>query len=317
MKATACGAALVLAAVVSVSCASAPEQKALDADSRDFYSKVRYIITREERNTFLSLRPSEQPEFIKQFWLRRDPTPGTEANEFKDRYFQRIDDANRLFGGGGTPGWLQDRGRVYIILGPADRRERNLKGTDFLDRPSETWWYGNYPVVFVDQDRTDDYRLTSASAQRLDEIGRVREGSLARMSAPGGAPGMGPGMMPGGRLEPPPGPGFTVAAARNGNMTEFAVKVPYRSIWLKAEGNGFRTVINLDMTVKNAGGAVVWQTSEDFEIFLSRTEVMRLFEETYVMKVEADIPPGRYRLTAVIVNATGGGRSVRNLDLDI
>src|SRR5579862_5556842 len=46
---------------------------------------VVYIITDEERQAFHRLNTDEEREqFIEQFWLRRDPTPDTEENEFKE-----------------------------------------------------------------------------------------------------------------------------------------------------------------------------------------------------------------------------------------
>jgi GWxTD domain-containing protein len=59
---------------------------------------VVYIIDDRERATFLSLRTDEERDhFIEQFWLRRDPTPGTPENEFKEEYYRRIAYANNQF----------------------------------------------------------------------------------------------------------------------------------------------------------------------------------------------------------------------------
>ena len=45
--------------------------------------EVVYIISDEERRAFRQLiADEEREEFIEQFWLRRDPTPDTERNEY-------------------------------------------------------------------------------------------------------------------------------------------------------------------------------------------------------------------------------------------
>jgi GWxTD domain-containing protein len=44
------------------------------------------------------------------------------TNEFKNEYFVRIGEANRFFTEPAEPGWLQDRGRVDILLGPPTNR---------------------------------------------------------------------------------------------------------------------------------------------------------------------------------------------------
>lgn len=59
---------------------------------------------------------------MEEFWKKRDPTPETETNEFKNEYFVRIGEANRFFTEAAESGWLQDRGRVDILLGPPTNR---------------------------------------------------------------------------------------------------------------------------------------------------------------------------------------------------
>ncbi len=106
----------------------------------DPYSKwvtgdVAYIITNEERATFRGLQTdAEKERFIVQFWERRDPTPGTEANEFKEEHYRRIVYSNEHFADpNGLPGWKTDRGRIYITYGPPDEKE--------IHADSEQWLY--------------------------------------------------------------------------------------------------------------------------------------------------------------------------------
>ena len=80
---------------------------------------VVYIITPEEKAAFKQLsNDEERDQFIEQFWLRRDPTPDTPENEYKEEHYRRIAYANEHFAAG-IPGWKTDRGRIYIIWGPA------------------------------------------------------------------------------------------------------------------------------------------------------------------------------------------------------
>src|SRR5690242_2712712 len=59
---------------------------------------VAYIITEEERGAFHQLKNDEEREqFIEQFWLRRDPTPDTIENEYKEEHYRRIAYANERF----------------------------------------------------------------------------------------------------------------------------------------------------------------------------------------------------------------------------
>src|SRR5688500_266461 len=66
---------------------------------------VVYIITADERAVFEKLTTEEErDQFIEQFWTRRDPTPETSANEFREEHYRRIAYANEYYPAG-YPGW--------------------------------------------------------------------------------------------------------------------------------------------------------------------------------------------------------------------
>jgi GWxTD domain-containing protein len=108
---------------------SKPYKKWLDED-------VIYIITDEERAAFKQLSNDEERDnFIEAFWQRRDPTPDTEENEFKEEHYQRIAYANEHFAAG-VPGWKTDRGRIYIVFGKPDEIDSHPSGGTY-ERPME------------------------------------------------------------------------------------------------------------------------------------------------------------------------------------
>ena len=97
---------------------------------------VRWIITPEELSAFKQLsNDEERDQFIEQFWLRRDPTPDTEENEFKEEHYRRIAYANEHFAAG-KAGWRTDRGRIYIVFGPPDEIDAHPSGGQY-NRPME------------------------------------------------------------------------------------------------------------------------------------------------------------------------------------
>ena len=139
---------------------------------------VSYIITNEERTAFKALKTDEEREqFIEQFWLRRDPTPDTVDNEFKEEHYARIAYANERFASG-IPGWKTDRGRIYIIWGKPDEIESHPSGGTYnrpiedgggttSTFPFEIWRYryiegiGNEVLLeFVDPSMSGEYRMT-------------------------------------------------------------------------------------------------------------------------------------------------------------
>ena len=104
-------------------------QKELETPYKKWLNEdVAYIISDEEKQAWKRLATDdERQQFIEQFWLRRDPTPDTEENEFKEEHYRRIAYANEHYASG-IPGWKTDRGRIYIMYGPADEIEDHSSG---------------------------------------------------------------------------------------------------------------------------------------------------------------------------------------------
>jgi len=139
---------------------------------------VVWIITDEERAAFKQLsNDEERDQFIEAFWQRRDPTPDTVENEFKEEHYRRIAYANEHFAAG-IPGWKSDRGRMYIMYGPADEIESHPSGGTYerpmeegggetSTYPFEQWRYrylegiGQEIIIeFVDTCMCGDYHMT-------------------------------------------------------------------------------------------------------------------------------------------------------------
>lgn len=143
------------------------ERKLTPAHS-DFLSKVGYIITGEERKIFLELPDTEKDGYIEEFWRRRDPDPGTERNEYKLEYEGRLQQAGNLFRGEGRPGWQTDRGRIYILFGPPfERLTYPMDATGFC---REVWYYGSFPVVFVDDQCSGNFVMKAINLEHLQEL---------------------------------------------------------------------------------------------------------------------------------------------------
>jgi len=133
---------------------------------------VRWIITPEERAAFLRLgHNQDRDRFIEEFWKRRDPTPDTVENEFKEEHYRRIAYANMHFGWQKVQGWETDRGRIYIFYGPPDSIKVEpvvINGTSA--RKTEIWRFQSVRngqelnLRFVDFCGCGDYRLLGKPA---------------------------------------------------------------------------------------------------------------------------------------------------------
>jgi GWxTD domain-containing protein len=177
--------------------------KELDAQYKQWLNEdVVYIISPEERTAFLQLSTSEEREqFIEQFWLRRSGNPDLPENDFKEEHYRRIAYANEHFASG-IPGWRTDRGRIYIIWGPADEVDSHPTGGTY-DRPMEegggstttypweSWRYryleglGNNVILeFVDPSGSGEYHLTMDPSEK-DALLHVPGAGLSLMESMG------------------------------------------------------------------------------------------------------------------------------------
>ncbi|MFZ2492551.1 MAG: GWxTD domain-containing protein [Thermoanaerobaculia bacterium] len=77
------------------------------------------------------LDPAARAKFIAEFWKRRDATPATPQNEFREQFERRVAFADSIFGAAKERGSLTDRGRVFVLLGePAFLRRRPISRSD-------------------------------------------------------------------------------------------------------------------------------------------------------------------------------------------
>jgi GWxTD domain-containing protein len=146
---------------------------------------VRYIITDEEMSAFKQLsNDEERDQFIEAFWLRRDPTPDTVENEYKEEHYRRIAYANEHFQAG-KAGFRTDRGRIYIMFGPPDQIDAHPGGGPYTRTPEEgggttstfpfeVWRYRYIEAIqqqeveieFVDNCMCGDYHISLDRAEK-------------------------------------------------------------------------------------------------------------------------------------------------------
>ncbi|HEX4809536.1 MAG TPA: GWxTD domain-containing protein [Bryobacteraceae bacterium] len=156
----------------SVSTQQQKDDAAVSPYSKWLNEEVVYIIAPEERAAFERLTTDEEREkFIEQFWLRRDPTPGTPENEFKEEHYRRIAYANSHFASS-RAGWQTDRGHMYILYGPPDEIDSHPNGHPQSAYPFEDWMYlhvkgmgDNVYFRFIDPTRQGEYQLAPGTAK--------------------------------------------------------------------------------------------------------------------------------------------------------
>jgi GWxTD domain-containing protein len=109
----------------------------------DDFSKgpVQWIMTKDEKAEWKKVaNDADAQKFVYLFWARRDPTPGTARNEFKESFDQRVAYADDHFAAGRLRGSMTDPGRVIIVLGPATRMSSSQRDNqpEKFDSPTAT-----------------------------------------------------------------------------------------------------------------------------------------------------------------------------------
>jgi len=299
-------------------------ERKLDPVNAEFLSQVRYIITKEESKIFLELPDSEKEKFKEEFWKRRDPDPKTEENEFKIEYMNRLERANELFVSESKPGYMTDRGRIFILFGPPDYRETYSAGSydpyEFLNgRSGEIWHYGHFPVIFVDRDNTGIYTLVTYDLSQIRELNLMymHELNLAQAISQR-------------TFEKEKGFfDFNLRVEKRVVETNrlegmILIEVPYSVIWYKSEDKKLKTTLDLRLELVDFEKKLFWQHDQAFEIEMSEEELqekknmMHKIEVPLVLERDLDrLRQGKNFLRAILKNRTGEEEAKKVMEFTI
>ncbi|MBE3125865.1 MAG: GWxTD domain-containing protein [Acidobacteria bacterium] len=273
------------------------ERKLAPAHS-DFLSKVGYIITREERKIFLELPDTGKDAFIEEFWKRRDPDLDTERNEYKVEYEDRLDKAGSLFRGEGRPGWLTDRGRIYILFGPPS--ERLTYPMDTTGYCREVWYYGAFPVIFIAADFAGPFVMKAINLEHLQEL-NMAQGYFQKTFA-----------------QEKKFFDYEVAIqkirAEEGLYEgRIAIDIPYATIWFTFKEERLETAFIIKAVMSDESGRTIWQAQDSFPLTLDERELKenrgRRFRMEFPLLLDKDVDRlknQKLRLEVSVKNTTEG-----------
>jgi GWxTD domain-containing protein len=291
------------------SCRNYNLAKKLPEPYAEFYLKVRYIISTQEERTFLSLEHGQKDQFIEDFWKRRDPDPDTEENEFKVEYFNRIARADELFISEARPGWMTDRGRIYILFGPPTSRTVDPAGSSSYGRCMEVWYYGNFPIVFRDPSCTGSYDLTTY------DLTQIRSMNLQYMQELGSALNSAQNSMKG-REDRLFDFGWRMRAkmvSEDRFEAEVFVDIPIADIWLSEDDGKLVTVLEASLSIFDPQGNSVWSEKRELEVGVLEEEIKSGRTKTISFQLPILITDGARRLSGgsnrielTLKNRTGG-----------
>ncbi len=320
--------------------------KELDAQYKQWLNEdVIYIIAPEERTAFLQLSTSEEREqFIEQFWLRRSSNPDLPENDFKEEHYRRIAYANEHYASG-IPGWKTDRGRTYIIWGPADEvdshptggtydRPMNEGGGSTSTYPWEMWRYrylegigNNVEIEFVDPSGSGEYHMTMDPSEK-DALLHVPGAGLSLMESMGMASKADRFTRSDG-TNLPTTMGGQPARVHFAWRTDFlkvtndtvlvpvTVQVPNSQLSFQSKDGVHSATLNVFGRVSTLTGRVV----QTFEEAVSRDFPDSLFQQSVklqsIYQKAVPLRPGLYRLDLVIKDVQSGNVGVVNSRLQV
>lgn len=284
---------IILLTAAMESSAFASRKPLLDPISEEFISTARYLLSRKDKKTLSRLEPKERHLFIREFWKLRDPDPYTEINEFKNEYLNRIATANKIFYEGPTPGWLQDRGRIFILLGPPDERIRFNNG---FTRDFERWNYfrrreiAPLSLIFI------NLELTVNSLRQLSRIQNAMVRSSPQIT---------------------PNPSFDFSAKIHGQPEapcSLLITVPYTHIWMSENNAHMET--SLSLLIKLYRGSekdACWAFKKDYPLTIESERFEEYIEKAYQIEIPLRLASDRYVMEIEIRNSTDGKKAWKTL----
>jgi len=272
---------------------------------------VRLLLTDQEARIADAL--SEAPYFSafeRWFWMRRDPSPGTLVNEFRDQFNARVENANEEFGAKTDhAGWDTGRGVVYILLGPPARVSfstvRSYGGELY---PVEIWSYKledapDLSIPFVQTAEgfvllTGDDRRSRADLDRVLE--QVTEGAVRNRDLRFTDESL--------RADANSTPSLPALGAlrRRAGGIDGQFSVPLTELYGQPENDGLRIELRFEAGGPGTGGAV---SLGRISVLLSREEFERGSDHT--LRVAFWLPadggldlPAKITITEVISGRT-------------
>lgn len=142
----------------------------------DMVFMLRFFERQDEVDKLRKAPPAARDSMWRAFWRVTDPAPITPQNEALDEYFRRVQLANERFRDEGSPGWLTDRGEVFISLGDADDVLDMSSGMERNGVRTIRWTYNDHRLTlfFLDQG-FGRFQLTPTSRSEFQRVlARVR-----------------------------------------------------------------------------------------------------------------------------------------------
>jgi len=276
--------------------------------------EVKPLVTKEERDAFKKLKTDqEKDQFITDFWARRDPSPGTPANEFKDDYERRLKFVTEQIKVKDKNAVDTDMGQTFLLLGqPSDQKK---EGEQKEGEPAEKmiWIYKNLPeqvatgevqIEFKADMDYGGYKFTDKKTNDLLEKARNFDATIAKLGAEEKTKALN-------MAEPP----VTTPAVKTALDTT-ATGTPATDVAFDAHSGTFMTSEGHDFVTLAVNSSADPSSRVGLRLLDTKGTVVK--EEEFALNKDADktgyfqtqikdVPPGDYNLAVAVVTGDKWG----------
>jgi GWxTD domain-containing protein len=147
----------------------------------DMVGYLRFFATPSRLNALRNAPLERRATMWAEFLRATDPIPETPTNEELQSYFGRIQQSNVQFRMDRNPGWLSDRGMVFVALGEPDEVfERTVNQTLSATQVTpaarlQIWQYRQFNAQLIFYEDTGRWRLTRPSETEFLSLSSRRQ----------------------------------------------------------------------------------------------------------------------------------------------
>lgn len=226
-------------------------------------------------------------------------------------YEARIETANEVFISENRPGYLTDRGRIYVLFGPP--MDRITSSAMESDTNQEIWYYGSFPVVFIDEFNIGTYKLITYNLTSLRDFNLTYMHELDKAQTEAQKTIRGDGSFFNFDLEVK-----TTLVKLDYIEILIVIELPMTNLWFKAWDKQMVTVLDLHLTIRDEQDALIWEHRDTPEIRINEEDIDKDMEKTHRIEIPVSLKKhvdklrhGKFKLFAELTDKTGERRLLK------
>jgi GWxTD domain-containing protein len=163
-----------------------------------YIDHIKILMTEQEKADYKKLKTdAEKQKFVDEFWAKRDPSPGTPENEYKDNFEKNFTEVNEHLKD--KRGFESDIGQTLLLLGPpSQQKDEKGGGAGYGEEGDQgpsggkrIWTYTNLPSDVASGEVTIEFRASGGQWRFADKnmanalLEKAREHAMNQAPAEG------------------------------------------------------------------------------------------------------------------------------------